>query len=91
MVDSKENHKFDLGVKELSGLSSGSNLKFAFSRVINFLISCNNTNSHSTGQKSNEKKENHQTRGYHLIEHYILKDILITLARWTVNRIDFIT
>ena len=80
MIDNKENYKFDLGVKGLSGLSSGSSLKFALSRVINFLISCNNTNSHSTEQKSNERKENHQTRGYHLIEHYILKDIFITLT-----------
>ena len=32
-------------VWSLSGLSYGSSLKFALSRLINFLISCNNTNS----------------------------------------------
>ena len=43
------------GIKvwSLSGLSSGSSLKLALSRFINFLISCNNTNSQSS---SNLKK-----------------------------------
>ena len=38
---------FYRGIKvwSLSGLSYGSSLKFALSRLINFLISCNNTNS----------------------------------------------
>ena len=57
--------------------------------MINFLISRNNTNSQSTEQQCDEKKENHQTRGYHLIEHHILKDIFITLVWQTVKRIDF--
>ena len=38
--------------------------------MINFLISHNNTNSQSTEQQCNEKKENSQTRGYHLIEQH---------------------
>ena len=58
-------------------------------RVINFLTSHNNTNSQSTEQQCDEKKENHQTRGYHLIEHHILKDIFMTLVWQTVKRIDF--
>ena len=58
-------------------------------RVINFLISRNNTNSQSTEQQCDEKKENHQTRGYHLIEHHILKDIFTTLVWQTVKRTDF--
>ena len=53
-----------------------------------FLISCN-TNSQSTEQQCDEKKEYHQTRGYHLIEHHILKDIFMTLVWQTVKRIDF--
>ena len=57
--------------------------------MINFLISRNNTNSQSTEQQCDEKKENHQTRGYHLIEHHILKDIFITHVWQTVERIDF--
>ena len=57
--------------------------------MINFLISRNNTNSQSTEQQCDEKKENHQTRGYHLIEHHILKDIFMTLVWQTVKRIDF--
>ena len=57
--------------------------------MINFLISHNNTNSQSTEQLCDEKKENHQTRGYHLIEHHILKDIFITLVWQTVKRIYF--
>ena len=79
------------GIKgwSLSRLSSGSSLKFALLRVINFLISRNNTNSQSTEQQCDEKKENHQTRGYHLIEHHILKDIFITHVWQTVKRIDF--
>ena len=79
------------GIKgwSLSRLSSGSSLKFALLRLINFLISRNNTNSQSTEQQCDEKKENHQTRGYHLIEHHILKDIFMTLVWQTVKRIDF--
>ena len=57
--------------------------------MINFLISRNNTNSQSTEQQCDEKKENHQTRGYHLIEHHILKDIFITLVWQTMKRIYF--
>ena len=70
------------GIKgwSLSRLSSGSSLKFAHLRVINFLISRNNTNSHSTEQLCDEKKENHQTRGVRLIAHHILKDVFITLV-----------
>ena len=56
--------------------------------MINFLISRNNTNSQSTEQQCDAKKENHQTRGYHLIEHHILKDIFITHVWQTVKRID---
>ena len=45
----------------LSGLSSGSSLKFALSRVINFLISCNNTNSQSgSNVMSEERKSSHK-------------------------------
>ena len=39
-------------------------------------------------QQFKEKKENHQTRRYHLIEHHILKDIVITLVWQTAERID---
>ena len=35
-----------------------------------------------------EKKENHQTRRYHFIEHHILKDIVITLVWQTAKRTD---
>ena len=46
------------GIKvwSLSGLSSGSSLKFALSRLINFLISCNNTNSKSGSNVMRGKK-----------------------------------
>ena len=45
----------------LSGLSSGSSLKFALSRVINFLISHNNTNSQSGSNIiSEERKSSHK-------------------------------
>ena len=45
----------------LSGLSSGSSLKFALSRVINFLISHNNTNSQSGSNIiSEERKSSHR-------------------------------
>ena len=45
----------------LSGLSSGSSLKFALSRVINFLISHDNTNSQSGSNiKSEERKSSHK-------------------------------
>ena len=45
----------------LSGLSSGSSLKFALSRVINFLISPNNTNSQSGSNIiSEERKSSHK-------------------------------
>ena len=46
------------GIKvwSLSGLSSGSSLKFALSRLINFLISCNNTNSKSGSNVMRRKK-----------------------------------
>ena len=43
-------------VSSLSGLSSGSSLKFALSRFINFLISCNNTNSQSSNNLKRRKK-----------------------------------
>ena len=44
-----------------SGLSSGSSLKFALSRVINFLISHNNTNSQSGSNViSEERKSSHK-------------------------------
>ena len=41
----------------LSGLSSGSSLKFALSRVINFLISHNNTNSQSGSNVISEERK----------------------------------
>ena len=46
------------GIKvwSLSGLSSGSSLKFALSRLINFLISRNNTNSQSSSKLKKRKK-----------------------------------
>ena len=45
----------------LSGLSSGSSLKFALSKVINFLISHNNTNSQSgSNVMSKERKSSHK-------------------------------
>ena len=46
------------GIKvwSLSGLSSGSSLKFSLSRFINFLISCNNTNSQSSSNLKRRKK-----------------------------------
>ena len=46
------------GIKvwSLSGLSSGSSLKLALSRFINFLISCNNTNSQSSSNLKRRKK-----------------------------------
>ena len=46
------------GIKvwSLSGLSSGSSLKFALSRFINFLISCNNNNSQSSSNLKRRKK-----------------------------------
>ena len=45
----------------LSGLSSGSSLKFALSRVINFLISHNNTKSQSGSNViSEERKSSHK-------------------------------
>ena len=43
-------------VQSLSGLSSGSILKLALSRFINFLISCNNTNSQSSNNLKRRKK-----------------------------------
>ena len=75
------------GIKvwSLSGLSSGSSLKFALSRLINFLISHNNTI--PVKQQFIEKKENHQTTRYPLSEHHILKDIVITLVWQTAKRI----
>ena len=51
------------GIKgwSLSGLSSGSSLKFALSKVINFLISHNNTNSQSGSNIiSEERKSSHK-------------------------------
>ena len=52
------------GIKvwSLSGLSSGSSLKFALSRLINFLISCNNTNSKS-GSNVMRRKETIRSEG----------------------------
>ena len=46
------------GIKvwSLSGLSSGSSLKFALSRLINFLISHNNTTSQSNSNLKRRKK-----------------------------------
>ena len=46
------------GIKvwSLSGLSSGSSLKFALSRLIDFLISCNNNNSQSSSNLKRRKK-----------------------------------
>ena len=46
------------GIKvwSLSGLSSGSSLKFALSRLINFRISRNNTNSQSSSKLKRRKK-----------------------------------
>ena len=46
------------GIKvwSLSGLSSGSSLKFALSRLINFLTSRNNTNSQSSSKLKRRKK-----------------------------------
>ena len=46
------------GIKvwSLSGLSSGSSLKFALSRLIDFLISRNNTNSQSSSNLKRRKK-----------------------------------
>ena len=46
------------GIKvwSLSGLSSGSSLKLALSRFINFLISCHNTNSQSSSNLKRRKK-----------------------------------
>ena len=46
------------GIKvwSLSGLSSGSSLKFALSRLINFLISRNNTTSQSNSNLKRRKK-----------------------------------
>ena len=75
------------GIKvwSLSGLSSGSSLKFALSRLINFLISHNNII--PVKQQFIEKKENHQTTRYPLSEHHILKDIVITLVWQTAKRI----
>ena len=43
-------------VWSLSGLSSGSSLKFALSRLIDFLISRNNTNSQSSSNLKRRKK-----------------------------------
>ena len=43
-------------VRSLSGLSSGSSLKLALTRFINFLISCNNTNSQSSSNLKRRKK-----------------------------------
>ena len=44
------------GIKVWSGLSSGSSLKFALSRLIYFLISWNNTNSRSSSNWSRTKE-----------------------------------
>ena len=46
------------GIKvwSLSGLSSGSSLKFALSRLVDFLISRNNTNSQSSSNLKRRKK-----------------------------------
>ena len=46
----------------LSGLSSGSSLKFALSRVINFLISHNNTNSQSGSNVISEERKSSDKR-----------------------------
>ena len=43
-------------VWSLSGLSSGSSLKFSPSRLINFLIYCSNTNSQSSSNLKRRKK-----------------------------------
>ena len=47
------------GIKgwSLTGLSSGSSLKFALSKVINFLISHNNTNSQSNSNVISEERK----------------------------------